>query len=636
MKFLLIALILAVSPRGYAGLCENRRAPTIAEQLANLELKTELDLINLDLFEGGSIVSGYQYEVEPAYNNGLYARTDSWKIGVSAIPSTASHLAEDLTATFGLGAKFSAEASFIRFFNDPCKAETVKPYTPKRIPLKASTAIGSKFKIGDYFIFKSRLGFVVSLDILKLLGDPLWNMGVDASYLIEGNYQVHIVRIDESHVRLKIVARRGKDGALGLGVGWGGEFDVFGISLLDRQVKRQVNPKPLKVSYHDTNAQVFLIDYILDLSDSEVASAYDLLLKKAQAFENLKLAAPFRDESTLEGELILDLESIESIYRRDFQNNNVKRVKRNLRSSSRQDGRSFGLNLGNKILGLEYDATASASRVTLRKPDDSLERFLLKSYDRTYDGHFLWSFTRLFSKRSVEVLLKSEEGFEKLEALNIVQTFEMKDKSLDRREFDDLKVAIKKALPTSIYQEIDFSTWKQEKREKVKNFGYRFQLVMGPEVIFNTPHMNRSEIIDLYRDYIMSKNFSSDDFYKTSNSEDQLNRSQDRFTSALYHIASKLSIASDRSVSDVARLEAFMDLRNNTLFSQTGIGFLMTLNPEQTFRFDLNLSGNNNRLDFSKGDESVASFYRQILTIKAALDDEGLNLRREAESIGHH
>ena len=156
MKILFIALTLALSPLGYAGLCDGARSPTIAEQLANLELKTELDLINLDLFEGGSVVSGYQYEVEPAYNNGLYARTDSWKIGVSTIPTTANNLADDLTATFGLGMKFSAEASFIRFFNNPCKAETVKPYTPKRIPLKAKTAIGSQFKIGDYFIFKSR------------------------------------------------------------------------------------------------------------------------------------------------------------------------------------------------------------------------------------------------------------------------------------------------------------------------------------------------------------------------------------------------------------------------------------------------------------------------------------------------
>jgi hypothetical protein len=108
---------------------------------------------------------------------------------------------------------------------------------------------------------------------------------------------------------------------------------------------------------------------------------------------------------------------------------------------------------------------------------------------------------------------------------------------------------------------------------------------------------------------------------------------QFKFQSALGRIGKKLSQAVDTKRSHIKRLEAFMDLRKNTIFSQSGIGFLMNLQPEQTYRLDLNLSANDRQLDFVRGDESTATFYRKILLIKEALEDDGLDLRRTAESL---
>ena len=62
----------------------------------------------------------------------------------------------------------------------------------------------------------------------------------------------------------------------------------------------------------------------------------------------------------------------------------------------------------------------------------------------------------------------------------------------------------------------------------------------------------------------------------------------------------------------------------------------MALRPEkmkQNYHFDLDISSNEAIIDYSYGDSELSSLYKKILTIKAALDDDALDLLREAESI---
>ncbi|MFP5491130.1 MAG: hypothetical protein ACLGG0_06495 [Bacteriovoracia bacterium] len=617
--------------------CEGQRVRTAAEQIASFDPSVDLDLVDYDIFSGGNISAGYEYEVEPAYSNGLYARTDRWQINTSLVPTTDGELSGGHTWSAGIGAKHGAEATFIRFFKNACQAEIALPYTPRRVPLKATAALSDKFQRGEYFVFKASLGFVVSADMLKLLGTPLWGVRASASYLLQGSYQIHIVRQDDDHVRLKIIARRGKEIGAGLNVGWSGEFDVFGVSQLDRQLRRIVDPEPLKVSYNDTNARVFIVDYTLNLRDPAVADAYDKVLRQTKYFKSLQLASPFSSKNEIENKIIMDLAPLEDIFRADHDNNNVARIRRTLRSTSDQDGARFSLDIGNRLLGFEFDATTAASRISIREPNDSITRYLLRSYDRTYDGRVGYSWSRLFTKKGVEVLLKSVDSeFEQLEAINIVQNFERKDSRLRKKEFKDIRLQMKKALPDFVYTHIPFDAWQQGDKDILRNFGMRYQLVLGPEVVFNTPELTPDEIVTLFKNYLYQKGLTATDYFVDGPRHDRggiQHSAQFKFDSALGRIGKKLSQAVDTKRSHNERLQAFMDLRKNTVFSQSGIGFLMYLQPEQTYRLDLNLSANDRQLDFVRGDESTATFYRKILLIKEALEDEGLDLRRTAESL---
>ena len=97
-----------------------------------------------------------------------------------------------------------------------------------------------------------------------------------------------------------------------------------------------------------------------------------------------------------------------------------------------------------------------------------------------------------------------------------------------------------------------------------------------------------------------------------------------------------LSEALNPTVPTIERLEFIGKLRKNTLFSESGLSFIMVLRPDKMkhhYGLDLDISSNEAEIAFKYGDTEISSLYRKLLTIKAALDDDALDLLREAESI---
>ena len=384
--------------------CKTQRTRTFAEQLATLEPKADLDLIDLDFFPGGTAVAGYEYEVQPAYTKGLYSRTDSWLVDLKLKPEHEFNIAEGFDGKLSAGLQQQTVATFTRFFDDPCKAMTANPYSPRRIPLKAKVALGPKFNIGDYFLFRGSAGFVASAEILSLIGNSVWGVGLSGSYLMEGFYQIHIVRIDQKHVRFKVVAHRGKNISASLGVGYEKEFDVFSINVLNNQLEKFVNTKPVRLQANYGQSKVFMVDYVLDLTDKSVAEAFEKVLPKLNSFKNLQMTTAFR-KMDLDSNILLDLSPLEDLYKGDYQAERVGRIKRNLRTSSEQNAYGFGVQLGNKILGFKLDKGVSTALMSIKAEDESIQRFLLKTWERNWDGRFLYSFLRSTREDSFSALL---------------------------------------------------------------------------------------------------------------------------------------------------------------------------------------------------------------------------------------
>lgn len=617
--------------------CKGQKRRTFAEQIARLKVEGELDLIDVDLFEGGSIVAGYEYEVEPAHTNGLYSRVDRWQIGAKAIPGTTVDIGDfDVNVSGGL--KSQIEASFVRFIKDPCEALLANPYSPKRIPLKARIALGPKFNVGDYFFFRGSLGFVASAEILQLLSSSAWGVGVSAGYLMEGFYKLHIVRLDETHVRLKVIAHRGQGVSGSVGLGYQNEFDVFEVRRLNKVLEKWVNTKPIKLSASLNKNNVFMVDYVLDLTDPEVIAAYETLIRKVKELKMIELIAPFKGEKNIEKSVLLDLTELEDIYRRDYQNGSVSRLKRNLRTTSEQKAYGISFDIGNKILGYEWDKSGSTSMMGVRQDNDVLDHFLLKSWGTSSQSRFLYSWSKIKSENSLNALfLSKDKDYKELRPINIVKYMSKKKNRFRFSEFQRLKMQMKKELPAEIYADIPWNSWPQGKKDKYSNYGLRYELLLAPEVIMESMSMSKNDIKVFYRDYLLSKGLTVEDFFPQSMSNgDSETSSEEMFELNLNDMAKKLEFSLDKSKPAMDRLEMFSRLKKNTLFAESGFGFIMYLRPEkmqQWYHLDLDISANEAIIDYSYGDSQLSTLYKKLLTIKAALDDDALDILREAESL---
>ncbi len=640
MKIILALGLIALPLSSYAipmpskDLCKNPYVRNVSRVLQNVEIDVGIKPIDLEFLDGGALVAGYNGESEPAFFNGLYSRTDTWKVKTEGIPDFQLNADTLIKA----GVRHEIEASFIRHFKDSCEAKTTVPMWPNRAPLTASRALSPDFKIGHYFVFKAGLGFVVSAETIKMMGIPLVGASLKGEYLLEGYYQIHVMRIDEKHIRLKVLARRGKEKDFSLNVGLQGEFNIWNVKVDRSGFKRVLNPDPIKVFYNKTHASVFMVDYLLDMSEPKVAQAFDKMVNKAINYKAIQLAIPFKDVKELERSLLMNIAPLETLYTSDFQAGNLGRIQRNIRSSATLDSNIWGVELGNRIAGIGYESGSSVSRINLREANDDISRYLLTTNETQVDALWLFSWGRVITQRRMQSLFETNEEAKKMKPLEMVLTVEKKDKRLSLKEFAKVRKILLKTISDQVYVNIPFQDWKQD-TGKALNFGMRLNVTLFPEAILNAPVLSAKELMVSYPRYLSDKGLKAKDFYSDTAAMGRGGQgvtAEDKFKKGIKEIAEKLSYSFSNTREDSDRIEKFLELQKNPIFSQTGFGFLMSIAPEKTkewFIVNLDMSADGKKLQYVYGSLERSALFRKILSIKAALEDEDLDLRREAESI---
>lgn len=634
---MVLSLSATSAPETIPDICKNPFVRNVSRVLQNVEVSTgDLDPVNLTFLNGGALISGFRAESEPAYIDGLYSRTDSWHLTTEGIPS----LQLDAATLINAGFRHNMEATFIRHFKDSCEAKTSLPVWPTRAPISAAKALHPEFRIGQYFVFKAGLAFVVSAETVKMIGVPGAGVSLKGEYLLEGFYQIHVMRISDKLIRLKVLARRGKEKEASLNVGVQGEFKVWGVKVDRKNFKRVLNPDPIKLFYNRSHAGVFMVDYLLDLTDQKVASAYNEMIAKAKAYKSIHLALPFKSDKELEGSLLMNIAPLETLFTSDFQAGKVGRIQRNIRSSATIDSNIWGVELGNIIAGLGYENGSSVSRINMRQSNDELSHYLLTTQETQVDALWLFSWGRVVTERKLQSLFESDEAQRKLRPLEMVLSVEKKDKRLSLKEFSKVRKILLKTISDEVYVNIPWQNWKQD-TGKALNFGMHLNVTLFPEAILNAPALSAKELMVSYPRYLADKGLKARDFYSDTrvmhNSRNTTQvTAESKFKKGIKEIAEKLSFSFNNTREDSERIEKFLELQKNPIFSQTGFGFLMSINPEKSrewFIVDLDMTADGKRLNFVYGSLERSNLFKKILLVKAALEDEDFDLRRESESI---
>lgn len=639
----LVALLVSLSshaqlaPQNKGNLCSNPWVRNVSRVLQNVEISTgEINPVDLTFLDGGALVAGFEASSEPAFTDGLYSRTDTWKVTTEGLPDF--HINADTLIKAGF--THDVEATFIRHFKDSCEAKTSVPMWPTRAPLSTARALHPGFNNGQYFVFKAGLGFIVSAETIKMLGVPGAGVSLKGEYLLEGYYQIHVMRMSDKLIRLKVLARRGKEKEASLNVGVQGEFKVWSVKLDRKKIKRVLNPDPISLTYNRTHASVFMVDYVLDLTDPKVAAAYDLMVTKAKGLALVNLALPFKDQAALERALLMNISPLEDLYSSDFQSGNVGRIQRNIRSSATLDSHMWGVELGNRIAGIGYQNGSSVSRINLREPNDELSRYLLTTHETEIDAIWFLSWGRVIDQRRMQSLFEDSGDQAKMKPLEMVLTIEKKDKRLSVKELSKVRKVLLKTISDQVYVQIPWQDWKQD-TGKALNFGMRLNVTLFPEAILNAPVLTAKELMVSYPRYLADKGLKATDFYSSSVTYNPRGPStgltaEEKFKRGIKEIADKLSYSFNNRLEESDRIEKFLELQSNPIFAQTGYGFLMSIVPEKTrewFIVNLDMTADGKKLQYVYGSMERSLLFKRILLIKAALENEDLDLRREAESI---
>ena len=87
----------------------------IHEEVADLDLNFDVDLLDVDLFEGVGISNAYRFEVEPSYLASFHTRVDKWEVKFDLRPGDLLKDVIDIPIYLNIDKNFSILSFFINF-----------------------------------------------------------------------------------------------------------------------------------------------------------------------------------------------------------------------------------------------------------------------------------------------------------------------------------------------------------------------------------------------------------------------------------------------------------------------------------------------------------------------------------------
>ena len=197
------------------------------DKVADLSFGFDLQFLNWRILQGLGIAAGYRYQVAPAYQKQHHSRIDHWRLNMNLSPGDLVADALDLPIRFRIGK--DREILFIRFFPTKKEAHLATPYHLGQVPISAKRA-REYLNPGDLVIMPARLNLMVSAQLGKRVG--LLKAKVGSHLMFSGEFQIHVLRMRDEKVRLRVVAsRQRQDGYASAKLG--GAFKLFGLNFED-------------------------------------------------------------------------------------------------------------------------------------------------------------------------------------------------------------------------------------------------------------------------------------------------------------------------------------------------------------------------------------------------------------------
>lgn len=541
-------------------------------------LKEQLDRTNIDFSVGffeGSIINGmplgikYDYDVSPSYLPHSYNRIDRYDINFNANIGSMVKSLSDTPISFNLSRHQSL--FFVRQFPQKMDAISAIPYSPNRLPLNAERAL-NKLEVGDFASIPANLCLVISAGASSNLVNPLIiNAGVSAFWVISGEFNIQIYKLDEKHVRLKMITTRAY--TRGTNSNTEASFTVLGVGLLNGQLSHQLgrlfDRDMIQLGMAANIGSQFILDYVFDLTDPAAADAYNEILSSSFKFKDVVVLKNFGEEKEIKNKLFSTYEKADHLYLEDSKLPTAnQRVRRLFKGFTNSTSHTKHLKLGLFLTSYTNDKTFSSSDLSFTDDNEKDTKFWYPSYThytRSLLGNFLWGYEDIQALTCFGLLpKKSDLTGQKIPEIGI--NFDRTDAVFTPKEQHELKRIINNQVPILLMKKVDWADWLALHNKHASRIS--FKLIINSEAYPYLRDYSESEIQNNYLNYVSSKDIkhvNRDNIVRTLGTQ-------------IYNILQNKKNDAEASIKEL------IDLNKNNIFSESGVGFLASLLPEEKLK----------------------------------------------------
>lgn len=613
----------------------------IRNQIAKQDIDTNLSLLSVSLLDGVNTSAHYRYEAEPSYIDSFYARYDTYSLAGDVQPSD---WIRDLGAPFAFGFSAGTDIVFVRQFKSQKEAVTASPYWLNHLPASSQRAL-TNLTTGDFVSFKTHLNFVVSLQQSAPIAGIVSLAGATHA-LVSGEFDVHLFKVDNKHLRMKLIAVHDVGAGLSGGMTVNNGITLIALNVAGRELRRawQVDLGTLSRDYDLSD--LYMIDYMLDLSNPRVAAAYDVIMQKKAMLKTLEMFVPSSLQKQLQNALVTDFSELDNIYHEDKDKpKSARSVDRLFKGSTIIKSVRDSFNFNIKFLRFNNNSLFAENQISTIDANENPQYFVFDTFSHSTGRRMPFHFFDRSEYSNSDLLFTSSPDHTPINFVGLFLNREIRAQSLSKGGLDDIKEHLKNTLPPSLYNQIPINHWDLSRIEGV-NVYFRHEIYFAPEAVKAIPILSPAVLKRRYQDYLGTltsvdatpsnrrvpvRDSEQDDPDRTKSFDEEQTFAQ-IYDYDLNIISKEISIAFNPKLEVSARHDAFIRLKNNDLFVETGAGFLIYLLPKDRLHdllgYSMVLTGRGmERISFNFGKPTQSDLYRAMLYIQDLLNARNVDLR---------
>lgn len=598
----------------------------IKKEIAKQEIGAGVTLINAEILDGISTSLRYRIESEPSYVDGYYTRFDRYQMRIKIDPSD---YIEELDGPLGLRLEKNSEIIFARQFKNQKESLLSLPYTMKHLPLTAEKAV-TRLVPGDFVAFQGRMAFVLSLGHDALAGD--FNLGASTHAYISGEFMVHLFRMPDNKMRVKLIGVRGKGVGANAGADLSDDLEILGISIFDNKIERWLNLTPMDLRTNLGKHNVIMLDYVFDLNNPQAAQAYDSMMLHKVQLKDIKISNPNATRADLTREVLTNLVDVEEIALEDAHlAPELRRIDRLFKGSTEGITRDNRIKFGFNLWKFESERAYGQNKVLSYDKNDAPHKFILDTFTRYQKTRILFGLYGEENLMSTNVLFSATDDWVPHRFITTTVTHEMKMKDFSKKDFREIQRMVRETLGDEGFRQIDWKKWDFSKNPV--NAYFKQEVFFNPHALMNLIKLGRGSIAKSFEDYISKKGPSralptyGAQVYNLNVDPQFLD-----FTPDSQEIAKNLVVIMSPYKSVQERFDAFLELQKISIWRERGAGFLMSFIPlkerARLLKYTMTLTAKDAPIvDYSYGQFTEEKLYRSLMYIQNIINDRGFDLR---------